>query len=431
MQCHLLSFEGPDAYAEAGGIASRIKGLSNALVHAGFETHLWFVGDPQLPGYEKRAGLHLHRWCQWISQYHPIGVYDGEEGKRSDYASSLPPYLLTRVLGGPLIKGEPFLVMAEEWHTVDAILHLDWLLRQRGLRDQATLLWNANNTFGFERINWARLREAAVITTVSRYMKGLLHHWGVDAVVISNGLAEDAYLLPEEEALRRLREKLPGRTLIAKVARWDSAKRWVAAIQAVAAMKSEGWRPLLIARGGTEPYGTEILRTAATLGLRVRERALFSADERGMLGALDGVDEVDVLNLLTPVEPKVRGLLFAGADAVLANSSHEPFGLVGLETMAVKGIACIGNTGEDYAIPGYNAIVMESDDPREFIRLYAALKASPVRERALKNAARRTAQQYAWMKIIRRVLLPKFSALTVDSSAPVKHAASRRLAPAV
>ncbi len=425
MQCHLLSFEGPDAYSEAGGLASRIKGLSKALVQAGFETHLWFVGDPHLPGYENRAGLHLHRWCQWISQYHPVGVYDGEEGKRTDYASSLPPYMLTRVLSSALIKGDPFLVMAEEWHTVDAILHLDWLLRQRRLRDQATLLWNANNTFGFERIDWDRLRKAAVITTVSRYMKGLLHHWGVDAVVISNGLPEDAFLLPEEEALRRLREKLPGRTLIAKVARWDSAKRWGAAIQAVAAMKSEGWRPLLIARGGAEPYGKEILKSAAALGLRVRKRALFSSDERGMLGVLDDANDVDVLNLITPVEPKVRGLLFAGADAVLANSSHEPFGLVGLETMAVKGIACIGNTGEDYAIAGYNAIVMESDDPREFIRLYAALKASPVRERALKNAARRTAQQYTWIKIIRRVLLPKFSVLTETDSVP------RRLAPAV
>jgi len=124
-------------------------------------------------------------------------------------------------------------------------------------------------------------------------------------------------------------------------------------------------------------------------------------------------------------------LLFAGADAVLANSSHEPFGLVGLETMAVRGVACIGTTGEDYAIPGYNAIVMESDDPREFIHLYAALKASPVKERALKNAARRTAQQYAWMKIIRRVLLPKFSVLAGDQFTPLKNAASRRLAPAV
>src|SRR5262245_65961948 len=97
MQFHILSFEGPDGYARAGGIASRITGLSEALADAGFETHLWFVGDPQLPGNESRGQLCLHRWCQWISHYHPAGVYDGEEGKRADYAASLPPFLLGEV----------------------------------------------------------------------------------------------------------------------------------------------------------------------------------------------------------------------------------------------------------------------------------------------------------------------------------------------
>ena len=76
-QFHILSFEGPDGYARAGGIASRITGLSEALAEAGFETHLWFVGDPHLPGHENRGPLSLHRWCQWISHYHPAGVYDG------------------------------------------------------------------------------------------------------------------------------------------------------------------------------------------------------------------------------------------------------------------------------------------------------------------------------------------------------------------
>lgn len=423
MQCHLLSFEGPDSYAEAGGLASRIRGLSNNLVNAGCETHLWFVGDPQLPGYEKRAGLYLHRWCQWISQYHPLGVYDGEEGKRADYAASLPPYLLTHFLLPALKQGEHILLMAEEWHTVDAVLHLDWLLQMSGLRGQVTLLWNANNTFGFDRINWERLRKSVIITTVSRYMKGLMQHLCVDAIVIPNGLPRDAYLLPDEEALKKLREQLPGRTIVTKVARWDSAKRWEPAIQAVGALKKEGWRPMLIARGGKEPYGSEVLKTAVALGLRVRERALFSPDERGLLNALDDLDGVDVLSLITPVEPKVRGLLFAGADAVLANSSHEPFGLVGLETMAVKGIACIGNTGEDYAIPGYNAIVMDTDDPREFIRQYAALKNNPAKERALRQAGRRTAQHYAWLKIIETVLLPRVTALAGPQPSPPRQAA--------
>jgi hypothetical protein len=93
MQCHVLAFEGPDLYAQAGGIASRVMGLTEALAAAGFEMHLWFVGDPSLPGYELRGQLHLHRWCQWISRYHPGGVYDGEEGKHADYGTSLDPVL--------------------------------------------------------------------------------------------------------------------------------------------------------------------------------------------------------------------------------------------------------------------------------------------------------------------------------------------------
>ncbi len=98
VQFHLLSFEGPDGYARAGGIASRMTGLAHALTGAGFETHLWFVGDPDLPSHETRNQLQLHRWCQWISRYHPAGVYDGEEGKQADYAASLPPFLLQEVL---------------------------------------------------------------------------------------------------------------------------------------------------------------------------------------------------------------------------------------------------------------------------------------------------------------------------------------------
>ncbi len=64
MQFHLLSFEGPDDYARAGGIATRVSGLGQALADAGFDTHLWFIGDPDLAGHETRERLHLHRWCQ-------------------------------------------------------------------------------------------------------------------------------------------------------------------------------------------------------------------------------------------------------------------------------------------------------------------------------------------------------------------------------
>src|SRR5262245_2232387 len=138
-QFHILSFEGPDAYAQAGGIATRISGLSQELAEAGFETHLWFIGDPQLPGEERRGNLTLHRWCQWISRYHPGGVYDGEEGKRLDYVHSLPPFLVESSIRSAAARNERIVVMAEEWHSVDAVLHLDWLLRRTGLRDKVDI----------------------------------------------------------------------------------------------------------------------------------------------------------------------------------------------------------------------------------------------------------------------------------------------------
>ena len=170
MQFHILSFEGHDPYACAGGLASRINGLVHTLAEVDYETHLWFVGDPQLPGHETYGRLQLHRWCQWISQYHPGGVYEGEEGKRVDYATSLPPFLCQEVLLPHLQQGNRAVILAEEWHTVDAVLHLDWLLRRAGVRPQVTILWHANHTLACDRIPWGRLAEAAIMTTVSRYM---------------------------------------------------------------------------------------------------------------------------------------------------------------------------------------------------------------------------------------------------------------------
>ena len=407
MQFHILSFEGPDEYARAGGIASRITGLSEALAADGFETHLWFVGDPHLPGYETRGQLQLHRWCQWISLYHPAGVYDGEEGKRTDYAASLPPFLLHEVLLPHLQRGGRAVVLAEEWHTVDAVLHLDWLLRGAAVRHQVPIFWNANNTFSFERIAWDRLATAAVITTVSRYMKHLMWERGVDPLVIPNGLTADALLPPDREAVAALRSRLRHRTVLSKVARWDPDKRWLLAIQTVRLLKDQGWQPLLIARGGMEAHGAEVLAEAAIAGLRVVERAGPALGVRDLQPALEGSDEADIISLRTALDPQSCRVLFRGSAAVLANSGREPFGLVGLETMAAGGVACTGCTGEDYVVPGQNALVLETTDPWEFVSLFRELHANPAQERALRRAGQATARCYAWPHIVQRILLPR------------------------
>jgi glycosyltransferase involved in cell wall biosynthesis len=425
MQFHILSFEGPDAYAYAGGLASRINGLVYTLADLGYETHLWFVGDPQLPGHETHTRLQLHRWCQWISRYHPGGVYDGEEGKRANYSASLPPFLYHEVLLPHLQEGQRAVILAEEWHTVDAVLHLDWLLRMAGVRQEVKILWNANNTFAFERIDWGRLGQAAIITTVSRYMKHLMQRLGVNPLVIPNGLSADTLLPPQREAVATFKSRVRGRTVVGKVARWDPDKSWLLAIDTVGAMKRVGWRPLLIARGGVEPYGAEVLAAAARAGLRVSDRLLHQPGIHGLMQALRGLEDIDIVNLCSPLDPAGRLVLLHCAAAVLANSQHEPFGLVGLETMAAGGVACIGYTGEDYAVPGHNALALETNDPQEFLDLFGMLRLNPTMDRALRRAGRITAQHFTWLQITHRILLPRLH-LIASSSTGMKTAPRNR-----
>ena len=92
---------------------------------------------------------------------------------------------------------------------------------------------------------------------------------------------------------------------------------------------------------------------------------------RGLLQALEDIDDADILHVHTPLDRESCRVLFRGSAAVLANSGREPFGLVGLETMAAGGVACTGSTGEDYVVPGRNALVLETADPWEFVTLFS------------------------------------------------------------
>jgi glycosyltransferase involved in cell wall biosynthesis len=197
------------------------------------------------------------------------------------------------------------------------------------------------------------------------------------------------------------------------MARWDPDKRWLLTIDTVGAMKQMDLQPLLIARGGVEAHGAEVLATAAALGLRVVERTLPHAGVQGLLEVLVDLEAADVVSLRSPIDSDSRQLLLHSSHAVLANSGREPFGLVGLETMAAGGVACTGCSGEDYAVPGHNALVLETTDPREFLSLFGELRAHPVKERALRRAGRATARHYRWSEIIHRVLMPRVSCSSV------------------
>jgi glycosyltransferase involved in cell wall biosynthesis len=387
-----------------------------------FETHLFFIGDPGLPGHEslEDGKLQLHRWCQWISRYHPSGVYDGEEGKLRDWDHSLPPWLETQILESKMAAGESVVVMAEEWHTANLMPALRQMALRRGWQGRVHLLWNANNTFSFHRINWEALKSAATITTVSRYMKHAMWQFGVDPLVIPNGVPERWLQFSDLQAGLELALLFGGRLSLVKVARWDPDKRWFMAVDAVGELKRQGLRPLFLARGGMEPHGRDVLARAAQQGLAAMPVRWDGEESESFVQAVRPAVGADMLVLQSYVTEPQRQALFHAAHAVLANSGVEPFGLVGLETMAVGGVAFVGSTGEDYVTPGHDAIALQSSDPSEIVYHVCRLHSSEEAARRLRRAAWETAARYTWPAVIKRVLLPTLEELGVEfPSSPV------------
>ncbi|MBN1320178.1 MAG: glycosyltransferase [Thermoleophilia bacterium] len=403
----LLSFEGPDQYAMAGGLGVRMKELALELARQGFRTHLVFVGDPHLPAQESPAeNLTFHRWSQWLSAHYPAGVYHGEEAKLVDWNEQLPGFVASDLVAPTAADGRLTAILAEEWHTAYCTCQVSDRLWTEGLRDKAIILWNANNVMGFDRVDWRRLDFCSQITTVSRYMKHVMWDRSVNPLVIPNGIPSERIRSAEPRLVDELRGAFPGRELVFKIGRFSPDKRWHMALSAIADEKQRGQDIATVIRGGVEPHGLEVLAEARARGLSVSDVHL-PKDPSEALHALKNARPADVYNIASFMSDELISLLYSGADAVLANSGHEPFGLVGLEVMAAGGVAFVGSTGEDYAVPYLNSVVLDTDDPAEISIALHFLRTHPEVVERLRADAQETARSFTWENVIVDTLLGK------------------------
>ncbi len=396
----MVSFEGPDQYSQAGGLGVRARELCRAFAALGYRTTLVFVGDPDKPGVELDQGVQLVRWCQQISDRYRTGVYEGELAKIRDLTATLPDAIIDSIVRPAAEAGRTTAVLCEEWHTAWFCRELSDRLHTLGLRRNAVLLWNANNLFGFEAIDWPVLDFVASITTVSKYMKHLMWPYGVNAVVIPNGIPEGALAPVDGSAARAIRAAAGTPCLTFKIGRFSPDKRWNQAIAAIAALRSEGLPARMLMRGGMEPYGATVLAFARECGLAVTDWHEPVEDAGGIVRALTETDGAPIVHLRRFLPDAVITEINLGATAVLANSGHEPFGLVGLEVMAAGGVAMVGATGEEYARPYGNAIVVETDDPAEIASALRGLVEQPKLGDRIRAAARLDAADFAWPTVI-------------------------------
>src|SRR6202140_4831625 len=196
--------------------------------------------------------------------------------------------------------------------------------------------------------------------------------------------------------VRAVRAAVNAPAFLFKIGRFSPDKRWHQAIAAVAQLKERGVGSRLLMRGGLEPFGGEALDFARQRGLSVAPLSARIEDVAGLASALKENADADIWNVTAFLPDDLLPVLYASATATLANSGHEPFGLVGLEAMASGGIAFVGATGEEYAQPFKNAIVIETEDAAEIVAYVTNLAARPEAARNLRIAAQRTAREHSW-----------------------------------
>jgi glycosyltransferase involved in cell wall biosynthesis len=402
-QFAVVSFEGPDEYSRAGGLAVRVRDLCETLEHEGFRTHLFFIGDPDLPSVEEKGNLILHRWSQWISAYHPGGVYDGEWGKLQDMAGSLPPFLIEGIIRPGTADGRVTVVMGEDWQTATAMIQLSQLAAAAGLAPAVIPVWTANNLYGFDQVDLPALDAATAILTVSRYMKHEMQQFGLTPLVTPNGISPSALVDVQPSDMRELRNAFGAEIALFKIGRYSPDKRWITALDAVALLKQAGARARILIRGDKLAYGQEVLARAAAQGLTVEHLTERYGSVADLAAAIASRPEADVLNLAAFLPDSLLPVIYAASDAVLANSGHEPFGLVGLEVMAAGGLAVVGSTGEDYAEPQRNAIVLDTNDPREIVVQLRRLQSAGDESVRIRQRGKETARGYIWPETIKEL----------------------------
>jgi len=138
---------------------------------------------------------------------------------------------------------------------------------------------------------------------------------------------------------------------------------------------------------------------AVQRGLRVQAVAADGDDPVALAAALEASD-AEIVHLQSFLPDATLYALYVAADAVLANSLKEPFGLVGLEVMAVGGIPVCGATGEDYAEPFVNSLVVDTVDGRELAEYLRFICADEPGADRMRQAGYATANRFLWPHVL-------------------------------
>lgn len=388
-----------------GGLGMYAENMARAIVELGHDVAVFALNNGQLPTREIMRGVEVHRPI--ITDASKIFPLLSEElrgwGDNVKFFSDFFQYNLLSAskLVNSLAKKEGF--------RYDLVSFHDWLNSVAGLitKDELKLpaVFHAHSTeWGrtgggsaiVNRLEWEAATRADSIITVSHAMKRDLvdHSWPEDKIhVIWNGIDPQTYDPrscdpADTQSLRAAYGIGEEDEMILFVGRLTWVKGAKNLVQAMPQVLSQHPKAKLVLLGeGEEQAELQALASRLGIGDRLRFRFQF-------------------------VPERERVAHYAAADLCVFPSIYEPFGIVGLEAMAMEKPLVVGAKGvvglREQVVPSgpdQTGIHVDGNSPMDIA--WGIMAALSDRERARswgRNGRRRVLQHFTWRRVAEQTI---------------------------
>lgn len=376
MRVAMLSWEYPPK--SVGGLAQHVYDLTGALSGHGVEVHLFTMGEPGIPDYERVKGVHVYRvtpysvsssdFTTWVSQFNvaileravPVMNENGQENwnivHAHDWLVAYAARALKHAFRLPLV----------------ATIHATEYGRNYGLHNETQR--------HISDVEWWLGYEAWRIICCSHYMEGeikfIFQIPDDKLTVIPNGVAPQNYL-QKNNTLTRDNYAASGEKIVFYVGRLVREKGVQVLLDAV---------PMVLAKmpntkfiiAGKGPHLKELQNQAARTG--IDKQVYFT-------GYIDDY---------------TRNSLYGWSEVAVFPSLYEPFGIVALEAMAAQTPVVVSDAGglSEIVVHNYDGMKAYPGNPRSLADNILAVLGNPRLAMQLRqNGCRKVKQQFNWRDI--------------------------------
>ncbi|SFQ97340.1 glycosyltransferase family 4 protein [Desulfoscipio geothermicus] len=379
MRVAMFSWEYPPK--SVGGLAQHVYDLTNALSDLGVDVHLFTMGEPGLPDYERVNGVKVYR----------VNPYNVSSPDFTTWVTQLNVAMLEKAIPVFNELSDWNIIHGHDWLVAYAVRALKHAYRRPLIATIHATEYGRNQGLhnNLQRhisdVEWWLCYEAWQVICCSEYMKGevkfVFQVPDDKLVIIPNGV-DPANYIQKNNNISRNNYATPDEKIIFYVGRLVREKGVQVLLDAA---------PMILGRvpnakfviAGKGPYLKELQDQAKRMG--IGNRVYFTGY----------------------VDDYTRNSLYSWSDVAVFPSLYEPFGIVALEAMAARTPVVVSDTG------GLSEIVMHNIDglkaypgnPRSLADMILTILLNPGPAQQLQqNAYQKIKQRFNWQDIAAKTL---------------------------